>query len=96
MKFIITYFLIVQAFLLSAQNPEIIKISGKVISRKTLEPIPYAHVILNNTSIGTITNEFGAFRLVLPNKYANSTLKISSIGYESTYMPISSVSKRNN
>ncbi len=90
-------FLFFLSTLLNAQEKNSSKyiIIGKIISQKTLEAIPYAHVILNNTSIGTITNEFGAFRLVLDNKNANSTLKISSIGYESAYMPISSGKKGN-
>ncbi len=97
MKSLLISFLFFFPILLKAEKPSDskIEVNGKVINQKTLEAIPYAHVVLNNTSIGTITNEFGAFRLLLPNKYANGTLKISSIGYESAYIPISSIQKRN-
>jgi len=82
--------------LLSAQATQpTIKINGKVINQKTLEPIPYAHIVINNTSVGTITNEFGDFKLALPNKYANGTLKISSIGFESAFIRLSSTKNLN-
>ena len=90
--------MIFQIIQLKAQNTAIynIEIYGKVISQKSLEPIPYAHVVISETGFGTVTNEFGDFLVVLPNKYANSSLKISSIGYESAYMKISSANSLDN
>ncbi len=67
-----------------------IKISGKVVNQKTLKPIPYAHIVINNTGFGTVANQFGDFHFVIPNKYASATLEISSIGFESAFINLSS------
>ena len=56
------------------------KISGRVIDAKTLEPLPFANVYVNNTTIGVITNATGEF--VLPNLPVGSTdIVFSFIGY---------------
>ncbi|VAW26971.1 hypothetical protein MNBD_BACTEROID06-524, partial [hydrothermal vent metagenome] len=95
MKFVLTSLLFFCSIFLSAQESKnlTIEVSGKIISQKTLESIPFAHVVINKTRLGTVTNQQGYFRLVLPNKYASSTLKISSIGFESTYINLSIAKK---
>lgn len=55
-------------------------IVGK-ISDQNNEPIPYAHVRLENTNIGTISNSSGAFKLVVPSESKYKRLIISSMGY---------------
>ena len=39
------------------------KISGRVLDAKTLGPLPFANVFINNTTIGTTTDENGFFKL---------------------------------
>jgi hypothetical protein len=56
-------------------------ISGRVIDSQTLEPIPFAHVFIVNTSFGTATNDDGNFRLVSDN-YGEADLVLSFVGYE--------------
>ena len=64
-------------------------ISGVVKSADNNQPIAGASVFLNNTSIGTVTNNAGAFNLQLPSgKY---DLIISSIGYITQVKTISSL-----
>ena len=57
------YFSICFQFLFSiivtAQDATIIK--GIVIDKKTLEAVPFVNIYVNNTTIGTQTNENGAF-----------------------------------
>src|ERR1700730_4703066 len=59
-------------------------IRGKVISEETKKPLPSVSVYLNNTSIGTITNEQGIFIInkIPPGKFR---LVASCVGYE-TYV----------
>lgn len=56
-------------------------VSGLVVDSED-KPIPYAHVILQNTSIGTITNQLGQFRLSI-NSNEFTSIKITCIGYKS-------------
>lgn len=55
-------------------------INGKVTNQK-LQGIPYATIILKNTSVGTITNENGTYTLsnIKPGNY---TVAFSAIGYK--------------
>ena len=68
-----------------AQNNEIIK--GKIKDKSTLEPIPFANIYVNNTTIGTQTNELGEFSLKVAS-IQNVKLVISSIGYKSIEKPL--------
>ncbi len=73
-------FLLVVVFLfsgLTTWSQRMIK--GQVLSEKN-EPIPFAHLIINESSRGTISNVDGRFQLNLaPN---DSLISITSIGYE--------------
>lgn len=62
-----------------SQNTGIV--TGKVIDAKTREALPYITVLIDGTSIGSTTNEFGEF---IVNKAPLGYLKIrvTSIGYE--------------
>jgi hypothetical protein len=59
---------------------------GRVISEETKKPLPSVSVYLNNTSIGTITNEQGVFII---NKFPSGKFRLvaSSVGYE-TYVSL--------
>lgn len=61
------------------------KIQGTVIDDATHEPIPSADVMLQNTEIGTATDNDGNFFLlnVPPGVY---TVEVSYIGYQSKYI----------
>jgi len=57
-------------------------VKGKIVDTETNNPISYAHIIIENTHIGTITNEEGKFSLFISNNYLNSNLIITHVGYE--------------
>lgn len=67
------------------------KISGKIISNNN-ENIEGASVYLNNTTIGTITNDKGEFQLNMPN--GNYTLIISFLGFKIEQIPINTSKKQ--
>ena len=57
-------------------------ITGVVLDSKTFEPLPFANVFLNNTTIGTSTDNQGKFILrVLPT--GSFDLIVSFVGYQS-------------
>ena len=73
--------------ILSPQNEQSIKSSkvvvmGAVVNQKQM-PVPFATVFIENRSLGTIANNEGKFRFVLPANSVSDTLKVSSLGYES-------------
>jgi hypothetical protein len=58
---------------------------GKVLNATSDKPLPGASVYLNNTSIGTVTDESGNF--IIPNAI-NGELVISCVGYERILFPL--------
>jgi len=58
-------------------------IGGTVYDRISKEPIPYCAIGVNNTTIGTISNQDGEFRLTIPNSFAKNIIKLSHVGYQS-------------
>lgn len=63
-------------------NP--VEITGQVTHTRTKMPIPFASVRLNHSSVGTLCDEYGQFRLFLSSSPATSdTVTISCMGYES-------------
>ncbi len=64
-------------------------ISGKVIDAKTLEPMPFANVFLNNTTIGTTTELNGEFALKNVRQPAIYEVIFSFVGYESYKLKVS-------
>lgn len=57
-------------------------ISGVVISAETKEFLPYVHVKLGLTGIGTITNKEGRFSLNVPMLSTDNYLEISHVSYK--------------
>lgn len=63
-------------------------IKGKVIDAKTLEPLPFANVFLNNTTIGSVTNTNGDYLLKNIEQEGVYELVISFVGYESVKVKV--------
>ena len=55
-----------------------VNISGKIFDVATRQPVPYATVYVNGTTIGTITNDEGVFALNVPG---SSVVVISHVSY---------------
>jgi TonB family protein len=65
--------------------PEGKTVTGKVISEDG-KPLKGATVIIKGTTIGTVTDETGSFKLIVSD---NSPLVISYVGFETVSQPIS-------
>jgi hypothetical protein len=55
---------------------------GTIHDRITDEPLAYSSVGVNNTTIGTISNQDGDFKLILPDSLRHSIVKFTHVGYE--------------
>jgi outer membrane receptor protein involved in Fe transport len=81
--------------LLMAQSTELkSNISGRIIDLETQQPLPFANVWINGTTIGTTSNENGEYAIsnVVVGRY---TLSASMVGYEQAILPdITVVPKR--
>lgn len=60
-----------------------IELKSKVSDFLTFAPIESASVYVQNSTIGTVSNTDGKFVLLVPQKFKNDTLVVSSIGYKS-------------
>lgn len=57
-------------------------IEGTVFDLYSKEVISTATVSITGTSLGTITNQDGRFRISIPDSLADASLRISHVGYE--------------
>lgn len=87
--------LLLTIFSLNAQV-DFTEFSGKVYdgnSKRTLEAVS---LNVNETNISTITNSEGEFTLKVPNKYLDSKVVVSLLGYNTRVLPLSELSKEDN
>ncbi|MBA4056333.1 MAG: hypothetical protein C0490_16580, partial [Marivirga sp.] len=75
-KIISTAVLLIIGYLLHAQSFEV---SGKVNDSEN-KPLPGINIIVKGTSVGTVTNPEGHFKIVVP--YGSHVLVYSFIGYK--------------
>lgn len=69
----------------SSRQQNKVVVSGQVVNNKRL-PIPFATIFIQNKSLGTISNNEGKFRFVLPSSDALDTLRVSCLGYQDRYV----------
>ena len=62
-------------------------LNGIIQDSKSKVPLPFSNLVLLNTKIGAYSNDSGHFDFTI-NLNSNDTLKISSIGYESLFVPL--------
>jgi hypothetical protein len=65
-----------------------VTITGRIVDTETLEPLPYTHVFIDQTTIGAVSNENGEYIIEhVPN--GDYKLVFSFVGYELYYKTIS-------
>lgn len=72
-----------------ASTSNLITLGGMVYDKINNQPIAYCAIGVNNSTIGTITNQNGEFRLTLPDSLAKNMIKLSHIGYLNEEIEIS-------
>lgn len=66
-----------------------ITLGGVVYDKINNEPIAYCAIGVSNSTIGTISNQNGEFRLTLPDSLAKNMVKLSHIGYQNEEIEVS-------
>jgi len=80
--------LLVILILLSKISATEIVINAMIADSVSQTGIPNVNIFIYQTSIGTITDQDGRFRLVIPERYKNSQLVISHIAYPLKMIPV--------
>ncbi|WP_256007506.1 carboxypeptidase-like regulatory domain-containing protein [Pedobacter deserti] len=73
-------FILLQILFLSTARAQR-EVSGKILSAKTQEAIPFATVISLRTKQGARPDAYGAFKLILSETAVNDTLVFNAVGY---------------
>lgn len=63
------------------------RISGRIVDQKG-RPISHAHIRINDTNHGTLSNDEGTFSLKVPKKYCSSSLQFTHVGYQKSIIPL--------
>ena len=71
-----------------ASNGQGILIGGKIVAADSNEPISFAHVYVQGTTYGTLTNIDGEYALNLPARFAEDSIVFSCVGYESQVIEV--------
>lgn|GEM_PF-4041509 len=93
MRFYFLIFIALPFVLKGETNKRTIKIS--VLDFNSAQPISYAHVVIQNKNLGTITNKEGKVDFKIDSIHRNDTIVISSIGYQDKILPIRSMNSNN-
>jgi hypothetical protein len=83
--------LVVQSNIIEGQGTGFI--NGKLINSKDKTPISFATILIKNKTKGLISNIDGGFKIPYELQKLGDTLVISSIGYSSKEIPLSSLHK---
>src|SRR5208283_3793459 len=73
-----------------------ITLRGKVIDQTTSKPISFASVYLENSGIGTVTNNDGEFILKVPESAISNTVTIAFMGFKSLNFKVSDLKEEKN
>ncbi|MFX0555165.1 carboxypeptidase-like regulatory domain-containing protein [Maribacter sp. CXY002] len=87
-KRIILVLIFFMSFGLYAQQQDYIV--GKLLDANTNEPVVFANIRIKDRAVGIITNVDGGFRIPVKYKEYGDIIEISSMGYETKELPISS------
>lgn len=71
-----------------AQN---IVIEGVIKDSEQKEVLPYANIFLQKNYLGTISNQKGQFKIIIPEDKRNDSLVVSYIGYKTQNFSISEI-----
>ncbi|NQY08434.1 MAG: carboxypeptidase-like regulatory domain-containing protein [Flavobacteriales bacterium] len=72
---------------------QVASVSGKILDSNSKRGVPFANICIKNSSIGTVSNEAGAFVLKLVNVNANDTLSVSYVGYRTEYIALNTINR---
>lgn len=75
-------------------HEKFLTLKGRVYDALSKEAIPYVSVSMSNASIGSITNQDGEFKLVIPDSLSYSFIKLSHVGYQNEEVEVSALADK--
>jgi len=84
------FLVLLSTVLYSSLTAQSLAVSGKVQSSLTGEGLPYASISLDGTTLGTTSNIEGQYILTLTSQQQSGTLVISSLGFATVRIPVTS------
>ena len=84
------------SFFQATENQDYREFSGEVRDSDTRDELVLVDLEVEGTNIRTVTNNEGEFILKVPLRYLNSNLVLTSVGYQTKVIPISSLSTSDN
>lgn len=75
----------------TSQDHQTIQVNGQIIDKGTREGIAFAHIYIENTPIGTITDLHGYFTIAYTHTYQRHHLRVSCMGYKPITIPLTDV-----
>jgi hypothetical protein len=81
-------------FTLTATSQTLL-ISGRVVDKKSKEPLPFASLRITEKSLGTVANENGEFTFLIPEEFRNEIVKVTMLGYTTYESPVWSLLSSN-
>jgi len=88
--FLISHLILILYSQLYSQN---IELKATLSDLKTKKAIPFANIGIFHKNIGTVSDQNGNFSIKIPKKYAEDSLKISHISYETIKVAINEIKK---
>jgi hypothetical protein len=82
--------------LFQVRDTGFIELSGVVKDADTKLPVVFAHVSLEGTNIGTVSNTDGRFLLKIPSSHIRGEISVTSLGYKNLTISISELQKIGN
>lgn len=79
----------------SVTQNNFITLTGTLYDRLTNEPVIYGSVSIANTTIGTVSNQNGSFKLIIPDSLNHSLVKFSHVGYETKTIKVALLTGQN-
>ncbi|MDN5214808.1 M1 family aminopeptidase [Fulvivirgaceae bacterium BMA12] len=77
---------------LSAQG-QTVRLTGKIVDHHTRESIPFAHLVIESTGIGAISDLYGYFKLDFPEQYRAGMIHVSCLGYKPVKLSLGSLDR---
>ncbi len=81
------FFLVILSYFSLYGYSQNVKIAGKVTDDKNI-PLPFVNIVIQDESIGTVTNGEGSFTIVLPERIKNVNAIVKYIGFKTDTITI--------
>lgn len=87
------FFYLILVLIPICTNAQLTLLKGTILDALSKEPVPYAHLVLEDSGIGVSSSLEGEYEFVLESKFEGSKIQISCIGYENRVVEFSQLNE---